>query len=189
MSGVLCAWALTQYSPHIVTLYEQGDVILRYAKTIDFLPPGIPEKCTVDFLPETRVPVDVRPFYYNEKFAPNMDRLFDELRVDTEYSELDFGMTQWEIDHTKGGRGIRDKNNGKDIGLDGGRSDAGMINGEPGGDGDNSVEGLLAERERELNEQMNEDNLVSSLLISSEQRRKILRQSLWLPRRTDFDLY
>ncbi|PVU88564.1 hypothetical protein BB561_005773 [Smittium simulii] len=97
ISGMFSAWALTQHSPLSVTIFEKSNKLFNYASTVDFLPPGIPEKCTIDFLPETRVAVDIKPLHFDSKRTPNLSRAIDHLRVETIASPLDYGMSKWSI--------------------------------------------------------------------------------------------
>ncbi|OLY83166.1 hypothetical protein AYI68_g2702 [Smittium mucronatum] len=97
LSGIMAAWGLTLYSPHEVTVFEKSNNILEYFSTVDFLPPGIPEKCTIDFLPETRVPVDIRPFVFNSDVSPNLAQVINFLRVELLKFSMDVGCTNWEI--------------------------------------------------------------------------------------------
>ncbi|OMJ26973.1 hypothetical protein AYI69_g3605 [Smittium culicis] len=97
MSGILASWALTHYSNHKVSLFEKSNDLLGQSSIVDFLPPGIPEKCSIDFLPETRIPVDIRPFVFNPSLCPNLHKTLNSLRVDLDSFNMDLSASNWSI--------------------------------------------------------------------------------------------
>ncbi|PWA01291.1 hypothetical protein BB558_002626 [Smittium angustum] len=95
LSGLFCAWALSHHSKHNVTVFEKSEQVLKSISTIDFLPPGIPENCSLDFLPETYVPVDIKPFYFTNSLSPNLSNILNELRVELKQTLINFGFSGW----------------------------------------------------------------------------------------------
>ncbi|OMJ14515.1 hypothetical protein AYI70_g7821 [Smittium culicis] len=97
MPGILASWALTHYSNHKVSLFEKSNDLTSQSSIVDFLPPGIPEKCSIDFLPETRISVDMRPFVFDPSLCPNLHKTLISLRVDLDTFSMDLGASNWSI--------------------------------------------------------------------------------------------
>ncbi|MGZ4149275.1 MAG: NAD(P)/FAD-dependent oxidoreductase, partial [Actinomycetota bacterium] len=80
VSGLGAAWALARH--HDVTLYEADDRLGGHAHTVDLLDEAGP------------VSVDTGFIVYNERNYPNLVRLFEQLGVRTEPSEMSFSVSR-----------------------------------------------------------------------------------------------
>ena len=79
IAGLGAAWALDKR--HDITLFESAETLGGHANTVDVS------------LGKTRLAVDTGFIVYNEQAYPNLVRLFDELVVPTERSDMSFSVS------------------------------------------------------------------------------------------------